>query len=85
MWHRFSLTDCYAIVLFERTAARTCTIDDDLEPKWHAECPRAFRLPITLAHSTLFVALFDDDGSSALNAIVDDDPIGDLIWQLSLP
>ena len=32
----------YVVVLFEGIVARTCTIDDDLDPKWHAEAPRAF-------------------------------------------
>ena len=60
----FSLTDAFALVLWEGVAARTCTIDDDLDPKWHAEAPRAFRLPIRKPYSTLFVALLDDDGLS---------------------
>ena len=82
------LTDCFALVAFEHTLARTCTIENDLEPRWHAEAPRAFRLPITHAHSTLVVALFDDDnnGSSGGGAVItlkDDDPIGRVLVQPS--
>lgn len=77
----FSLTDAYAVVLWEGCAARTCTIDDDLEPKWHAESPRAFRLPILRPYSTLFVGLFDDDASSSLGALDDDDPLGRVLIQ----
>ena len=76
-----SLTDAFALILYEHTAARTSTIDDDLEPKWHAECPRAFRLPIHHASSSLFIALFDDDSSSTLGALDDDDPIGRVVIQ----
>ena len=76
-----SLTDAFALILYEHTAARTSTIDDDLEPKWHAECPRAFRLPIHHASSSLFIALFDDDSSSTLGELDDDDPIGRVVIQ----
>ena len=78
----FSLTDAYVVVLFEQCAARTCTIHDDLDPKWHAEAPRGFRLPIRRPYSTLFVCVLDDDGDSAMCAIVDDDdPIGRVVIQ----
>ena len=76
-----SLTDAYGIVLLEGIAARTCTIMDDLNPKWHAEAPRAFELPITDASSSLIVALFDDDSDSGLGTLVDDDPIGRVVLQ----
>ena len=82
----FSLTDAYAVVLFEGSAARTCTIDDDLDPKWHSRAPRAFRLPVRHAWSTLFVGLFDDDSSSSLGALDDDDAVGRVLIQpASLP
>ena len=76
-----SQTDAYVLVLIEGIAARTCTIDDDLDPKWHAESPRAFRLPITCASSSLFVGVFDDDSGSSLGALDDDDPIGRVVIQ----
>ena len=76
-----SLTDTYALVLFEATAARTSTIDDDLNPKWHAQSPRAFRLPILNVASTLFVALLSDDSGSGLGALDGDDPIGRVLIQ----
>ena len=75
----FSRTDAYALVLFEGCAARTCAIESELEPMWHAEAPRAFRLPIRSASSTLFVAILDDD--SALGALHDDDPVGRVLIQ----
>lgn len=82
----FSLTDPYAVVVVEGYAARTSTVDDCLDPKWHAECPRAFRFPLRRAHASLFVALLDDDGDSAMGALDDDDPIGRAVIQLgSLP
>ena len=77
----FSLTDAYVVVLFEQCAARTCTIHDDLDPKWHAEAPRGFRLPIRRPYSTLFVCVLDDDGDSAMGALDDDDPIGRVVIQ----
>jgi len=82
----FGLTDCYALVAFEHTVARTCTIENSLEPRWHAEAPRAFRLPIRHPHSTLYVALFDDDQlDTPLGALTlkDDDPIGRVLLQIS--
>ena len=51
------LTDSFALVVFEHTVARTCTVENNLEPRWHAEAPRAFKLPILQPLSTLFVAL----------------------------
>ena len=80
------LTDCFALVAFEHTVARTCTIENSLEPRWHAEAPRAFRLPIRHPHSTLYVALFDDDQlDTPLGALTlkDDDPVGRVLLQIS--
>ena len=45
----FSLTDAFALVLLEGTAARTCTIDDHLDPKVAVLiCLRTLALPFAL-------------------------------------
>ena len=44
---KFSENDTYAVVCFEGYAARTCTLEDQDPPRWHADTPRAFAFPIT--------------------------------------
>ena len=70
---KFSENDTYAVVCFEGYAARTCTLEDQDPPRWHADTPRAFAFPITAPHAPLHVALLEEDeaadflGKSAMN------------------
>ena len=61
--------DVYAMVIFEDSIARTPTLYDNAEPKWHSECARAFRFPIRAPHSSLHVALFDSDERELVNLV----------------
>lgn len=61
-----SVTDAYALLVFEGCAARTSVVFDSLAPRWAADDPssfRAFRFPITQPYSILYVNLMDYDGS----------------------
>ena len=61
--------DIYALLVFEGTVARTRTITDVDNPRWHHECPRGFRLPVHSATSALHLAFFDSDEDAALNKL----------------
>ena len=65
----FDASDVYAVVVFEDSIARTQTIPNVDNPRWHAECARAFRFPIFAPHSPVHIALFDSDEDDALNLI----------------
>ena len=68
--------DVYSVLVFEESIARTKTIKNVRNPRWHAECARAFRFPVFAPHSSLFVALFDSDEDDAINSL---DRLGRLI------
>ena len=61
--------DVYALLIFEQSAAATRPIDNVDSPRWHVDCPRAFKFPITAPFSALHVALFDSDAQSFFNLI----------------
>lgn len=74
--------DVYAFVLFERWTAKTVVIDNCDNPRWHVECARAMRFPITSPGSSIYIALLDKDTGTLLDTS-DDDPIGRVIVPIS--
>ena len=59
--NRVSVIDPYVLVVFEGAAARTSTFQNDRTPRWGADSPRAFKLPIVCPFSTVSIAVNDED------------------------